>query len=160
GQPIRLDDSKKATTVALLPEGPAGVPLLAVAFNWAGDVHLFLYNVQTGEELRWLAGPVNEVRCLAFSADGLMLAAASDDQTVCLWSLANLGETLGNLGELRGVVVREAKDDDSKVADKDNYLTVIRIEDTLAAANRDKIKRDDVVVGRVENGQVKLATRT
>src|SRR5262249_17877835 len=76
GKTIKLVATKRPTTQALLPNGPGGVPLLVVAFDEVGDRNMVLYNVNTGEELRWFSGHVNDVRTLAFSRDGRMLASA------------------------------------------------------------------------------------
>jgi len=34
-----------------------------------------------------LVGHAKEVNCLAFSADGKLLASGSDDQTIILWAV-------------------------------------------------------------------------
>jgi WD40 repeat protein/tetratricopeptide (TPR) repeat protein/tRNA A-37 threonylcarbamoyl transferase component Bud32 len=145
GMPVRLGAAQRATTIALLPSSPAGVPILAVAFNEAGDTGLVLYDVPTGEAVRWLTGPVNDVKCLAFSADGRMLAAAAEDQTVCVWNLADLGATRRSVGELRGVAVRE----------EGSRLLVGKQGEILEPANRGKLQPGDVIEGRVVDGQLK-----
>mmetsp|Transcript_25825 Transcript_25825/g.103165 ORF Transcript_25825/g.103165 Transcript_25825/m.103165 type:complete len:397 (+) Transcript_25825:62-1252(+) len=48
-----------------------------------------LRSVKTGELLRTLAGHAGTVRAVAFSADGALLATASDDATANLWDILN-----------------------------------------------------------------------
>jgi WD40 repeat protein len=47
-----------------------------------------LWDAQTGKELVALNGHLNAVWALAWSPDGLRLASASDDGSVCLWGAA------------------------------------------------------------------------
>jgi WD40 repeat protein len=157
GKPIRLVATKRATAQALLPPAnPGGVPLLAVAFDEVGDRNIVLYNVLTGEELRWFSGHVNDVRTLAFSRDGRMLVSAAEDQTVCVWSLSNLGEVLGKLGLLRGVEVQE---EDAGNPGQGTRLVVTHLdENILEGANFGKLQRGEVVLGKVLDGQF-VATR-
>jgi len=49
---------------------------------------------------------LNPIRRLAFDAAGRRLVSAAEDQTVCVWSLDDLEETLGRRGRLRGLAVR------------------------------------------------------
>lgn len=53
--------------------------------------HVMQWDVQTGKEVRKLAGLEETIRSLATSPDGKLIAAASKDGKVCLWD-ANTGE--------------------------------------------------------------------
>ena len=55
--------------------------LLAVA----SSVGVWLYDVQTGQELDLLTSHTNWVRTVTFSPDGNTLASGNSDSTVCLW---------------------------------------------------------------------------
>jgi WD40 repeat protein len=46
-----------------------------------------LWDAQTGKELAALNEHLNAVWGLAWSLDGLRLASASDDGSVCLWGV-------------------------------------------------------------------------
>ena len=55
--------------------------LLAVA----SSVGVWLYDVQTGQELDLLTSHTNWVRTVTFSPDGKTLASGNSDSTICLW---------------------------------------------------------------------------
>ncbi len=103
-------DGVRTTAHALIPpQRGARVPLLAVA-AWGdrdGQPFLTLYNAETGEAVRELNGHVQPIGSLAASPDGRLLASAAADRTVCLWSLTDVGGTLGQRGALAGVDLRE-----------------------------------------------------
>ncbi len=107
---LGLKAAPEQIVAAFLPAGTLlKVPVLAVAVNDNVETRLGLYNAASGEQLRQLSGHVNAILALAFSGDGKLLASASEDQTVNVWSLSDLGKTLGQEGQLRGVYVREKR---------------------------------------------------
>jgi WD40 repeat protein len=90
------------------PRAPFQIPLLAVATHEDGEPYLTLYNAASGEAVRRYAGHGERLHALAFSPDGRLLASVSDDQTVSVWSLADLDQVLGRRGRLPGMNVKNA----------------------------------------------------
>src|SRR5262249_21390222 len=111
-----------------------------------------------GRQVRQYTGHVNPIRSLAFDAAGRLLASAAEDQTVSVWTLTDLGETLGRHGMLAGFVVkvREGPGGGLVVARRDPAA--------LREANRKELERQGVsdgepVRGLVVGGEVRpLAT--
>jgi WD40 repeat protein len=135
-----LPKDVRITDFALLPPGPGRpVPLLAVAWHEHGVPSLGLYNAETGEHLREYRGHTGPISCVAFSGDGRLLVSTSEDQTVCVWSLTNLGRVLGKLGLLPGVAV---------TARDGGGVTVGRVAADSPA--RDGLRVGDVIEGLVE----------
>src|SRR5262249_42655889 len=93
--------------VALPSREPLDQPLLVVATYTParGEPLLEVYNARTGDLLRNLRGHLARITALAFSADGKLVASAAEDQTVAVWTLANLGNVLDKLGGLPGLAV-------------------------------------------------------
>src|SRR5262249_13903912 len=71
------------------------------------------------------------------------LVSASEDQTVCVWSLTSLGRALGQVGMVRGVTVTK---------DKQGDVLVARVDEDSPAAGR--LKKDDVIEGLVVDGKL------
>lgn len=151
---VALQPGQDLSDYALLPSPPLPeqlrVPLLAVAFVEKGETLLGLYNVATGEQVRQCTGPVNRIRSLAFSGDGRLLAAAAEDQTVCVWSLTNLDEIVGRHGLLRGLAVKENDKGRPVLAELDPKR--------LPPDNRERleekgVRKDDAVEGLVVDGK-------
>jgi WD40 repeat protein len=70
-------------SVAISPQGD----ILATGSD---DKTARLWNLDTGESFRIIAGNSNFVKAVAFSPDGNILATGSDDRTVRLWDVAGL----------------------------------------------------------------------
>jgi WD40 repeat protein len=135
GPPIPITYTQQVTGYALLPPmKPLTTALLALAYvdYDSGEAALALYDVNTGRRVRQLAGHVDPIRALAFSADGKLLASAAEDQTVCLWSLANLNQVIKVRGMLPGLAV----------ADADGGVVV------------KQVKRDSPAFGKLEVGDL------
>ena len=100
------------TAQALCPkpqiDGLREIPLRAVAFDrHNGDTELNLYDARSGQRLRRYEGHSAVITGLAFSRDGRLLASCSKDRTVNLWWLSDLPQTIGKLGGLPNVRLRQ-----------------------------------------------------
>src|SRR5262249_25063977 len=86
------------------------------------------------------------ISSLAFSADSRLLVSAAEDQTVCVWSAANIDAILGKRGLLPGVAVET----------RDKLALVGQIDaDRISPKDQDKLAAGDVIEGVVEDGQVR-----
>src|SRR5262249_3371934 len=130
--------------------------LLAIAYREFGIPLLSLFDVRSGLELRRLTGHTDRVRGLAFSADGKQLASASEDQTVSVWNLSDLGSVQGKLGLLRGLVVREQEEGPLQIVQKrDIYLS----EGNRKALEDAGIEEKDPIDGLVIDGKLRPLRR-
>ncbi|HMC63971.1 MAG TPA: hypothetical protein VKI65_03455 [Gemmataceae bacterium] len=138
----RLDSTIRGVTdFAILPGMALDAPILAVAYLDKNSLpSLSLFNAVTGEQVRQLTGHVAPIRCLAFSADGRLLASAAEDQTVCVWTMTNLGEVLGKQGMLKGVAITENK------AQGATALVVSQLDEDSPAAKKG-LRKGDVIEG-------------
>jgi WD40 repeat protein len=142
---VTLKRLHEVTHFAVLsPIGPTTVPILALAFiDELKQPYLFLYNAETGEQIRQYTGHTDPIRSLAFSSDGRLLASAADDQTVCVWSLTSLPKHIGQRGLIPGLAIKE----------EDGKLTIGKVDEDTPAAG--KIEKGDVLEGVVENNRVR-----
>jgi WD40 repeat protein len=69
------------TSLAFSPDGRT----LACAYHGGGIIRL--WEVATGQERKRFEGHRQLVRCLAFSADGSLLASGADDNTALVWDV-------------------------------------------------------------------------
>lgn len=104
---VRLGERQVVTTGAILPAMAGRPALYALAYEERGATYLALYDLSTGLPIRWLIGHVAPIRALSFTADGRFLASASDDETVAVWSLTDLGDFLGKRGQIAGLRIRD-----------------------------------------------------
>ncbi|HZU37197.1 MAG TPA: hypothetical protein VFA18_14845, partial [Gemmataceae bacterium] len=142
---VRLDAREFVTDYALLPAPILPAPILAVA-SWHTRINqplLHLFRADNGEEVRQYRGHTMPIRCLAASPDGRLLASAADDQTVCLWSLANLDMIVGKKGSLTGVLIARPA----------NKLVVQRVRPGNPAS--DRLQSNDELEGLWINGVAK-----
>ncbi len=143
---VELEAGQQATDYVLIP--PAGnlkTPLLAVAFmDPAGYSSLLVYNLgpATPEPVRQYRGHVEPIRGLAVSPDSRLLASTALDQTVCVWSLIDLPQKLGQFGYLPGVGVTQ---------EPGGPLVVARV--NPRSPYRQDLAQGDVIEGRVLQGK-------
>jgi hypothetical protein len=103
--PVRLPGKDEFVTAAALRPATKDVPaVLAVAYmeRDAGRALIRLFDPATGKPFRQLSGHLQPIRGLAFSGARPLLASVADDQTVCVWTLADVRQTIG---QLRGLTV-------------------------------------------------------
>ena len=101
-------------------------PMVAVASYIVrrGAAILDLYDGSTGVRVRRFTGHTGPIVGLSFRSDGKLLASAAQDQTICVWSLGDLKDTIdlrGGLGEA-AIEVRDKElvvDDPKDVKDFD-----------------------------------------
>ncbi|MGE3804383.1 MAG: hypothetical protein AB7K24_06900, partial [Gemmataceae bacterium] len=115
---------------------PLNRPFVAIAYHALGQPMLQLYDATTGTPVRRFTGHSEQIRSLAFSADGRFLASVAEDQSICVWPLVKLDKwVIDKVGMLPGLAVK-------------NLLVVDR------AAPANKLQAYDVVEGIVRNGEL------
>ncbi len=84
--------------IVLTPKDEGNTKYLArvlakLNFNLALSIFIHYLNemlpVYTGKEIHTLKGHLDDVKSLAFSPDGQILASGSNDKTINLWQLTN-----------------------------------------------------------------------
>lgn len=109
GQPpktIVLDKGDVLTSWSVCPPTALSKdPLLVVGLLHDSEAQLLLYSAASGELLRQLSGHFDRIDSLRFSRDGKLLASAAMDNTVSVWWLADLAESLQANGALRELAV-------------------------------------------------------
>jgi WD40 repeat protein len=93
-------------------------PMVAVASYLVrqGTSILELYDGATGVKIRRFNGHTAPIEALSFRADGKLMASAAQDQTISVWSLDDLKETIGLHGGLGDAAI-EAKGNELVVTD-------------------------------------------
>ncbi|HMF11549.1 MAG TPA: WD40 repeat domain-containing protein, partial [Gemmataceae bacterium] len=89
--------------------GNARPAVVALATYEGGLPALGLYDAATGTRFRQLSSHSAHIRSLAFSDDGRLLVSDADDETVCVWSLADLDRVVGRRGKTPGIAVRQTE---------------------------------------------------
>ncbi len=128
-----LKDREAVTAVALRPPSADRSALLAVAFTDRDNARtlIMLCRCEDGVPFRLLIGHLQDVRQLAFSDSRPLLASVSEDQTVCVWSLKDVDQAVGQIQGLG-------------VADVDGKAVVHAVEPGSVAA-RARLAKGDVI---------------
>lgn len=95
---VRLRGQTDVVTKVAVRPAAHGIPdLLAIAYTErdANRTLIMLCTAADGRPVRLLTGHLQDVRDLAFSAAKPLLASVADDQTVSIWSLADINNTYG-----------------------------------------------------------------
>lgn len=125
GTTIRLPEEHQFAQSRTLPnfrgrQLPTETPLIAVVSTRYGLPRLAIYNGLTGETIRELNGHVERILSLSFSADGRFLVTTGNDQTVSVWSLEDLDQTLDLRGGVNGIAVD----------DREGSVVVVEVDST------------------------------
>ncbi len=139
---VKIPSGQRVDALALVP---LKSPLLAVA-SYAVDLgspYLDLYDARTGKHFRRFTGHSAAITSLAVSPDGRLLASASNDQTVAVWSLTNVSEILDKHGGLNSV----------GLVPRDKDVVVHRLDDDSSA--KGKLSVGTIVKGVVDAGEFK-----
>jgi WD40 repeat protein len=109
---VRLRGKAEVVTAAALrpPRGQGGVLAVAYTERDASRTLIMLCDPADGKPYRLLVSHLQDVRALAFSASRPLLASVADDQTLCVWSLADLDRAVSQVpglgvGDADGKVV-------------------------------------------------------
>lgn len=115
-------------------------PIVAIATHRDGNPRLQIYDVTSGLPIREFTGHTERIVDLAFSGDFRLLASVSPDRTVSVWSLTDLGDIVGQHGQLRGVRV-------------DDQRRITKID--VGSPHSNQLAIGDELQGTVEGGQLK-----
>ncbi len=133
--PMRPAAKDAVVTAAALRPPAAGRPgVLAVAYTERGASRtlIALRDPADARPYRLLVGHLQDVRELAFSASRPLLASVGDDQTLCVWSLADLDRAVGEVPGLG-------------VGDGDGKAVVVRRVEPGSAAAKEGLSEGDVL---------------
>jgi WD40 repeat protein len=136
--PVRLrGDGEIVTAAKLRPPAPGRPGVLAVAYTEtdANRTLIMLCDPADGKPYRLLISHLQNILQLAFSASRPLLASVADDQTVCVWSLADIDS---KVGEVPGLAVGDEEDK------KGNKVVVLGVEPGSPAAKA-KLAAGDVL---------------
>jgi WD40 repeat protein len=114
----------------------------------SAETYITLFDAATGKKLRQFTGHLQSVRKLAFSDTLPLLVSVGEDQTVRVWSFADLND---GGGRLEGVVVEDQNGEDKK-----RRVVVQSVAPDCPAA-RAGLKKGDVIerVGVVDDKMMK-----
>lgn len=132
--PLELGKDQIRTAHAILPPGPVtGHPVVAFAHwdRFSNENRITLFDATTGKAFLLLNGHVQRIHSLAFSGKLPLLASVAGDQTVCVWSLRDLGTAIG---ALEGLVL----------TNDGNKVLVHQVEPG-SAAEKGGLKKGDVI---------------
>jgi WD40 repeat protein len=80
---LRADDDKQSTFYCIAINSTGKI----IATGGPPDMGIKLWDFATGQFVRQFKGHKDEIDSLSFSPDGKMLASASHDKTVMIWTL-------------------------------------------------------------------------
>ncbi|HEX3316209.1 MAG TPA: WD40 repeat domain-containing protein, partial [Gemmataceae bacterium] len=100
-------------------------PMVAIAsyMPTKGTTLLELYDGTTGVQVRSFTGHLAPIRGLSFRGDGKLLASVAEDQTLSVWSLTDLKDTIGLRGGL-GEAAIETRNKELVVTDPAGVLNL------------------------------------
>jgi WD40 repeat protein len=142
---VHLRKEQEVTSAELRPPAPGRPAVLAVAYieRKADRAVILLCDPEDGKPYRQLIGHLQRVNQLAFSASRPLLVSVGDDQTVCVWSLADLD---AGLGQSPGLFVSQ----------EGKKVVIHRVEPGSAAAKAGLAEGDVLEKVGAPGGKVKL----